>query len=721
VVRLRASRIPGPAILVSLLALLWISAPASASPGPALRTVTYRGYVVSIPRSWPIYNLASAPHTCVRFNRHALYLGVPGNEQRCPAQAVGRTEAILLEPQRATLAAAGDHGSAERPVGGAATTFVVPSAGVLVTATWLHRPGLIRHALRRRSLPEGTAADVQPHPRTSGGGAPTPSSTYTGPGFDACDAPSAQQMAAWTSYSPYHAIGVYIGGANAACPPSRDPNLTTTWLANEAAAGWHFIPTYVGLQAPTNSCSCAAIKASQASVEGTAAADDAVTQAQSLGLPTGTPIYDDMEYYKRGQTNSSAVLAFLSAWTSELHAKGYLSGVYGNADSAIADLVTQYGTSYPEPDDIWFAAWPGDGSQTTSDPNIPSTDWANHQRLHQYSGAHNETYGGVTINIDGDYLDGATAGAVSVGPPPPPMLAVSPSGRMTNLTTSWSGLGLARWEVLAGTTPTALTAIKSAALQGAQTKIGVRSAAPYFAVQAIGTSGQVLASSAPVGAPPRLELFGRTSFYGENSRVGALPVGCYLTTTCQLVATIWNGRTRLTRTRSQTFRAGGNGLLYFKLGSAGRRLLTARHGGKLPVQITITDITGAKTTANMSLIPYATTGRGPARSATANQIIGAAGTTDFMHAGWSWGSILARCGSVAACWVTPTLSVGRVTIGSGGPQLVGGLEIGYVFFSLTAQGQRLLRAVPGNQLGATLVLRSGTNTATARIALVQYP
>jgi hypothetical protein len=76
---------------------------------------------------------------------------------------------------------------------------------------------------------------------------------------------------------------------------------------------------------------------------------------------------------------------------------------------------------------------------------------------------------------------------------------------------------------------------------------------------------------------------------------------------------------------------------------------------------------------------------------------------------------------VAACWVTPTLSVGRVTIGSGGPQLVGGLEIGYVFFSLTAQGQRLLRAVPGNQLGATLVLRSGTNTATARIALVQYP
>jgi hypothetical protein len=722
VVRLRASRIPGLAVLVSLLALLSISAQATAASGRSLRTVTYHGYAVAIPRSWPVYNLARAPHTCVRFNRHALYLGLPGAEQRCPAQGVGRTEAILIEPQHAAIAADGDQASAASPVEGAATTFAVPSVGVLVTATWLHHPDMIRHALRRRSLPAGIAADVQPRPRASGGGAPTPASTYTGPGFDACDAPSAQQMAAWTSYSPYHAIGVYIGGANAACPPSRDPNLTTTWLANEAAAGWHFIPTYVGLQAPGNGC-CAPMSSNstKAASQGTAAADDAVLQAQSLGLPTGTPLYDDMEYYKRSQSSSPAVLAFLGAWTSELHAKGYLSGVYGNADSVIADLATQYGTTYPEPDDIWFAAWPGDGSQTTSDPNIPTADWANHQRLHQYSGAHNETYGGVTINIDGDYLDGATAGAVTVGPPPPPTLSVSPSGSMTNLTTSWTGLGLTRWEVLAGMTPTTLTEIKSAGLQGAQTKIGVRSAAPYFAVQAIGSTGEVLASSSPVGAPARLMLSGRSAFYGESTGIGALPVGCYLTTSCQLVATIWAGRTRLTKTRSQSFRAGGNGLLYFKLSSTGRRLLAARHGGKLPVQIKITDITGASTTANMSLIPFSTTGRGPARSSTSNQLLGAAGTTDFIHVGWGWGGILARCGSVPACWVTPTLSVGQVTVGSAGPQLVGGLELGYLFFRLTAQGKRLLKSVPGNQLGATLVLRSGTSTATARIALVQYP
>jgi hypothetical protein len=45
---------------------------------------------------------------------------------------------------------------------------------------------------------------------------------------------------------------------------------------------------------------------------------------------------------------------------------------------------------------------------------VPSTDWANHQRLHQYQGGHNETYNGATLNIDSDYVDvgGATGNAV---------------------------------------------------------------------------------------------------------------------------------------------------------------------------------------------------------------------------------------------------------------------------------------------------------------------
>jgi hypothetical protein len=43
---------------------------------------------------------------------------------------------------------------------------------------------------------------------------------------------------------------------------------------------------------------------------------------------------------------------------------------------------------------------------------VPSGDWSNHQRLHQYQGGHDATYGGVTLNIDSDYVDaGAASGS----------------------------------------------------------------------------------------------------------------------------------------------------------------------------------------------------------------------------------------------------------------------------------------------------------------------
>ena len=122
-------------------------------------------------------------------------------------------------------------------------------------------------------------------------------------------------MAAWGS-SQYHAVGVYIGGTNMAC---AQPNLTSSWVAAETSAGWHLIPIYVGLQAPSNSCGCQAIAASNAQAEGTAAASDAINQAAAVGIGPGSPIYFDMENYSRTSTNSSAVLAFLAAWTSQLH------------------------------------------------------------------------------------------------------------------------------------------------------------------------------------------------------------------------------------------------------------------------------------------------------------------------------------------------------------------------------------------------------------------
>ena len=95
-----------------------------------------------------------------------------------------------------------------------------------------------------------------------------------------------------------------------------------------------------------------------------------------------------MEAYSGSPTTTAAVLAFLSAWTTELHAAGYLSGVYGSASSVITDMVNAQGTTFVEPDEIWITDW--NGLQTVSDPYVPSSEWAGFQRLHQYSGDQNE-------------------------------------------------------------------------------------------------------------------------------------------------------------------------------------------------------------------------------------------------------------------------------------------------------------------------------------------
>ena len=41
---------------------------------------------------------------------------------------------------------------------------------------------------------------------------------------------------------------------------------------------------------------------------------------------------------------------------------------------------------------------------------LPDGLWSYHQRVRQYHGGHNETYAGVTINIDTNAVDGPTAG-----------------------------------------------------------------------------------------------------------------------------------------------------------------------------------------------------------------------------------------------------------------------------------------------------------------------
>jgi hypothetical protein len=115
---------------------------------PATKVVRYHGYRLVVPASWPVYDLASNPTTCVRFNRHAVYLGQPGARQQCPAHAAGRTEAILVAPLAARGAGArGTAGPALAPVQGSSAELAIPSSGVQVTATWRGDPAVVARAL----------------------------------------------------------------------------------------------------------------------------------------------------------------------------------------------------------------------------------------------------------------------------------------------------------------------------------------------------------------------------------------------------------------------------------------------------------------------------------------------------------------------------------------------------------------------------------------------
>ncbi|MGH2480481.1 MAG: glycoside hydrolase domain-containing protein, partial [Ktedonobacteraceae bacterium] len=341
-----------------------LSIPQSAAPTD-WSTVRYGGVTLNVPASWSVYDLSAHPDRCVLFNVHAVYLGQQGVDAQCPAYASGKSEALQLEPLASAPAATTGLATAATtiadvpalidPFSNVSHTFVVVlrQPGVVMTASYSRDPALARQILgtlhvSNSKLPAQNMPPTQVHV-TSANLIP---GVFSGKGFDACTAPSTSHMSAWLK-SPYRAVGIYIGGANRAC---GDGNLSRSWVRTVSGSGWNLMPLYVGLQAPCNS-GFAMISLSQATSEGIQGADDAVRHAQSFGLGSGTLITFDIENYDT--TNSScskAVMTFLSAWTQELHVKGYISGVYSSLGSGITDLVKHTGR-VQEPDTIFFARW----------------------------------------------------------------------------------------------------------------------------------------------------------------------------------------------------------------------------------------------------------------------------------------------------------------------------------------------------------------------------
>ena len=375
----------GLGILGILLLAVHPGAAAAATAGHGFQLVTYRGYSFQVPRSWRVINLAQHRPTCVRFDRHTVYLGTPPGNQACPSQVFGTTEAMLVEPAARKAARTSTWDPVTRQVN-------VTANRIRVTATFDGHRNSVDRILASAGLPH--PVKYKDPPAAEPAPLPAAATNYHGRGFDTCTAPSQAVMRTWWFDSPYGAIGIYLGGSDAAC---SQPNLTPGWLRNQFALGWHFIPLYVGPQAAFGELSPNA-SASQA----TAAATDAAHRARQLGLGPKAPIYYDMEGYP--PRLSTRVLRFFSAWTTTLHRLGYSSGVYSSSLSGIADLAHQYGRGvYKMPDVIYDALW--NGYANTSDPVFRPGQWVNHRRLHQYNGNVTRTFGGITINIDLDYMD----------------------------------------------------------------------------------------------------------------------------------------------------------------------------------------------------------------------------------------------------------------------------------------------------------------------------
>ncbi len=242
------------------------------------------------------------------------------------------------------------------------------------------------------------------------------------PAFDTCPLlPTTGQMATWWAHSPYREVNVYMGGANLGCPAYAQA-LNASWVATVGNQGWNFIPTWVGPQAPcTNYWSRFAYDLNTAYQAGRSEADAAARAARDLGLTAsglgGSVIYYDMEAYDTGSGDSTmeacraAANSFVNGWVQRLNELGNRAGVYG---AAYASHVSDWAGLEHVPDDIWVAHWIDDAYN----PNITVWDmgfvddslWTNHQRIFQYTDGHNESYGGVTLFIDSNIVDGRVFG-----------------------------------------------------------------------------------------------------------------------------------------------------------------------------------------------------------------------------------------------------------------------------------------------------------------------
>lgn len=247
----------------------------------------------------------------------------------------------------------------------------------------------------------------------------------TAPGFDTCIAPPTNLLKTWWDKSPYRWLNVYLGGVSM-FPTCGGKDLTSAWVRSVYEQGWSMLPTWVGPQAP-----CAAqhaVMSSDATIsyaQGQVEADAAIKAANRLSFSNTAPIYFDMEYFHSTRQDGSrdtlciqAVNAFLNGWNTELTIRNHFAGVYASA----SNYPVLGSAIMAAPAVAWIAGgslWTDKYARTCTvygNKYISDNDWNIHQRIYQYTGGHDETYGQATWNIDSDCADAPMVGHITATP-----------------------------------------------------------------------------------------------------------------------------------------------------------------------------------------------------------------------------------------------------------------------------------------------------------------
>ena len=276
---------------------------------------------------------------------------------------------------------------------------LVLTAGLLaVTTTPARSDGIVTQAARRANV--------------------TTPGDFTGYGFDQCLAPTQAKMDTWLKHSPFLAAGIYISGDSRAC--RVQPNLSPAWISTQLANGWRLLPIALGPQASCvsrfprykddfkiNPSPGAGGTYAVAQGQGSTEADKNIDDALVLGIAPGSTIWYDLEGFDLTDKHCrESALRFIHGWTERVTARGFVAGMYSSAGSGIKmidDARVLRPGQFSLPSRIWIARW--DGIADTSTSYIRADGWRPGGRMKQYLGGHNETWGGVTINIDSNFLD----------------------------------------------------------------------------------------------------------------------------------------------------------------------------------------------------------------------------------------------------------------------------------------------------------------------------